>query len=303
MSMKCPARPMLLLCSMALLLAGCDNLTLSKQQRQLNDAIRKDIAIDPSRMDAAYRDGEPPLHIALSDHLPTLFYWLLDRGADPNVRDGRGMTALHEAVFFDSPNHSAMRALLDRGAVIDARGNGGETPLHLAAFLSHAATAEVLLAAGADPNARSDLGKTPLHNAATPQPTASPEEATRTIQVLIAGGANVNAPSTSGDTPLHYAALIGSDLAARTLLGKGAQVDASGVAGRTALHVAATFAKASIAEILLDAGADPNRRDDRGLTPLAVALRYPAITGSAERTGPVDTSAVVDVLKRFGATD
>jgi len=69
------------------------------------------------------------------------------------------------------------------------------------------------------------------------------------------------------------------------------------------LHVAATFAKASIAEILLDAGADPNRRDDRGLTPLAVALRYPAITGSEERTGPVDTSAVVDVLKRFGATD
>ncbi len=109
------------------------------------------------------RHGKPPLHISIAGPLcPHSLNWLLDRGADPNVQDGRGMTALHEAVFFDSPNHSAMRALLDRGAVMDARGNGGETPLHLAAFLSRAATAEVLLAAGADPNARSDLGKTPL---------------------------------------------------------------------------------------------------------------------------------------------
>jgi ankyrin repeat protein len=294
---------LLLLFSMTLLLAGCNNLTLSKEQRQLNDAIKEAVVTDPSRINAAYRDGEPPLHLALSSHLPALFYWLLDRGADPNVRDQRGLTPLHEAVFFDSPDHRAIRALLDRGAVIDARGNDGETPLHLAAFLSHAATAERLLAAGADPNARSDLGKTPLHNASTPQPTASPEEATRTIHVLVAGGADLNAHTTAGDTPLHYAALIGSDLAARTLLGEGAQVDAAGAGGRTALHVAAAFAKAGIAEILLDAGADPNRRDDQGLTPLAVSLRYPAITGSAERTGPVDTSAVVEMLKQAGATD
>jgi len=277
----------------ALIVTGCDDLLLSKDQKETSSAIRQAITADPSRIDAPYADGEPPLHIALTYHLPALFDWLLEHGADPNARDTRGKTALHKAVIFDSPDHKAMRALLRHGADVNDKDDVGETPLHLAAFLSRASSVEALLAARADPNARDQLGKTPLHNASTPQPTASPENAARTIRLLIAKGADPNAHKTNGDTPLHLAALIGSVLATRTLLSEGAQVDAPGLGGGTALHVAAQFGKPDVAEVLLKAGADPNRRDDNGLTPLARALHYPAVTASAQGAGNVDTSAVV----------
>jgi ankyrin repeat protein len=292
----------------ALLFAGwlfvsCDDVDLSKEQRQLNDAIKHEIAFEPSRINMPYLNGEPPVHVALSNQLPGLFRWLLDRGADPNVRDEEGATALHKAVLFDSRDHRSLRALLRHGGKINAAGKDGGTPLHVAAFFSRATTVETLLTAGGDPNARDKLGGTPLHSASTPQPTARPEDVVRTIHLLVAGGADVAARRTRGDTPLHMAALIGSDIAARSLLREGAPVNEAGPSGETALHVAAVFGKANIAQLLLEAGAAPNPRDAAGLTPLGRALHYPAVTASAQRTGLVDTSAVVEVLKRFGGTD
>ena len=283
------------------LFASCDNLTLSKEQRQVNDAIRLAIAADPSRINKPYADGAPPLHMALEHHIPALFDWLLDHGADPNVQDQRGQTALHKAVF-DSPDHKPMRALLKRGANVNAKDGYGYTPLHSAALSSRPSAVEVLLAAGADPNARDQWDKTPLHYASGPQPFAIPENVVRTIHLLVAAGADLQAQGKC-NPPLHTAAVIGSTLAVQTLLSQGAQVDARGMGGRTALHVAAVFAKPEVAEILLKAGADPNRRDDRGFTPLGLAMHYPAFTSNAERTGPVDTRAVVEVLRRFGATN
>jgi ankyrin repeat protein len=282
-----------------LLVLGCGDQLLSKEQQQLSAAVKQAITQNPRRIDEPYADGEPPLHIALTNHLPGLFDWLLDRGADPNVRDKRGETALHKAVIFDSPDHAAMRALLKRGADVNAKGDDGGTPLHLAAYLSRATSVEALLAAGADPNARDRLGETPLHGASAPQPTASPADVERTIHLLLAGGADPGARQTNGGSPLHRAALAGSVVATRSLLSEGVPVDLQGMAGQTALHVAATFARPQVAEILLVAGADPNRRDDSGLTPLARALHYPAASG----TGPVDTREVVDLLRRFGATE
>lgn len=287
----------------ALLLAACDDLVLSKEQRQLNDAIRQAIATDPSRINAPYADGMPPLHIALINHLPTLFDWLLKQGADPNAPDQRGETAVHKAVIFDSPDHRALRALRKRGADVNRRSDHGSAPLHVAALLSRASAVEALLAAGADPNVRDQLGEAPLHRAAAPQPTATAANVALTIHLLVAGGADVAAHKANGETPLHIAALSGSVLAIHNLLGEGAPVDVPGLGGGTALHVAATFARPEVAEVLLKAGAEPNSRDGSGRTPLGRALHYPATTSNAQRTGPVDTSAVVAVLRSYGAFD
>ena len=287
----------------ALLAAGCEKLLMSKEQRALTEAVEQAITRDPSRLNAPYEDGEPPLHIALLNDLPGLFDWLLARGADPDVQDQRGESALHHAVIVDVHDQRATRALLDHGANINLQRNDGSTALHVAALLSRAANVQMLLEAGADPNASDNLGDTPLHHAAAPQPTATPQDAALTIHRLVAGGADVSAYRNNGDTPLHVAALLGSVLASRTLLKEGAEIDLPGAGGATALHVAAAFANTEVAEVLLVAGADPNRKDDAGLTPLGRALHAPAVTAGPKRTGTVDTSEVVRLLRRFGAID
>ncbi len=287
----------------AMLLAGCGDSLLSKEQRQVNDAVRQAVTENPSRVNAPCAHSDPPLHVALRNGLPELFRWLLERGADANVRDSRGDPILHTAVIFDLTDQTATQALLKHGAKVNGRRSDGGTPLHTAAALSRPASVKTLLAAGADPNAPDEWGETPLHKASVPQPTASPENATETIHLLVAGGANPAARKKNGDRPLHSAALIGSAIAARALLKEGAQADAPGCGGGTALHVAAQFARPQVAEILLQAGANPNLCDDRGMTPLARARYAPAITIRGRGAGAVDTGAVVEVLRRFGAAE
>jgi ankyrin repeat protein len=94
----------------------------------------------------------------------------LERGADIHAADKNGVTALHHAVRFRSPE--AVKTLLAHGANVNqsCRRNGS-TPLHRAATHSGApgtagkdeAAKEIirmLIAAGADPSITNKSGKT-----------------------------------------------------------------------------------------------------------------------------------------------
>ena len=78
--------------------------------------------------------GDRPLHLAAAAGSPELVEMLLDAGADPNGRSGRGETPLHAAAGADEYRGVAVtRLLVARGA--DARVTDvlGETPVHKAA--------------------------------------------------------------------------------------------------------------------------------------------------------------------------
>lgn len=99
--------------------------------------------------------GESAIHIVTKRRDTTWLSFLLAKGANPNMRDAAGNTALMIAAQLGYAEGIAL--LLDRNATVDLPNNAGETPLIRAVQLRDLATVRALLAAGANPN-RSDTG-------------------------------------------------------------------------------------------------------------------------------------------------
>ena len=188
---------------------------------------------------------------------------LLDEGADPNVAQGDGLTALHLAA--QEGNLEIVEVLLGAGAKVEAKTRIGDfTPLHLASGGAHATVALMLIEAGADPGAMSTTsGVTPLHLAAKAMNGES------AVRELLAHGAPVNArESAAGQTPLMFAASYGRTAAVHELLSHGADPTLS----TAVVDVLKRLAIDREAQVRLQEASTEIRRNspegtDRGLSP------------------------------------
>ncbi|KAL6072068.1 26S proteasome non-ATPase regulatory subunit 10 [Balamuthia mandrillaris] len=173
---------------------------------------------------------------------------LRERGANPNVVDERGYTALHYASSLGY--EEIAQYLMDFGAKIDKRDNNGNTPLCWAAFWGHIRVVESLVEQGADMNLSNYEGLTPLHLAVT----YGHQEM---VLFLADHGSMLNAATLHGDTPLHRAAALGYEDIVLSLLQHGAFLDPRDDNGETPLHYAAREGCLSTVRALINAGADP----------------------------------------------
>ncbi len=101
--------------------------------------------------------GRTGLHIAADRRDVAWLAYLLNRGANPNIADRRGVTPLMRASqlgFFDG-----VQQLVAKGARVDAPNATGETPLILAVHRRDTAMMRVLLQAGADPDRSDNSGR------------------------------------------------------------------------------------------------------------------------------------------------
>ena len=143
---------------------------------------------------------------------------LLKAGADVNVAQGDGMTALHWSAENRSVEMAAM--LIYAGANVEAVTRiGGYTPLHLASRSGSAAIVQELLEAGANPTVASSAGgATPLHFAASASSRGS-------VISFLDHGAEIDARESDWEqTPLMFAASLGSTEIVEMLLSLGADV-------------------------------------------------------------------------------
>ncbi len=227
----------------------------------------------------------------------------LEGGADVNVDQGDGMTALHWAAHKD--NLEMARLLLDAGADVE-RGTrlGSIVPLFLAATNGSASMIEMLVDAGADANATNELGTTVLMKAAA---SGSVDAVTH----LLDNGASLDVRERAREqTALMFAAGLDRAPVVRLLAKRGADLDAiskmvpvgndlvdeegnpipapsrtgitrtrprgegrvTGMGGMTALHYAARGGLIDTVRALVEVGADVDRINpvDR-TTPLIVA--------------------------------
>ncbi len=94
--------------------------------------------------------GEGALHIVIKRGDETYLRYLLARGADPNLRDGRGDTPLLLAVQYGQ--NGMVEILTKAKANVNLGNGGGETPLSRAVQKRDLALVRELLAAGANPD-------------------------------------------------------------------------------------------------------------------------------------------------------
>ncbi|MGD2181510.1 ankyrin repeat domain-containing protein [Lusitaniella coriacea] len=179
----------------------------------------------------------------------------LDKGVDPDVRKGQGVTPLCIATY--DGNREIAELLLDRGAEINQglEEENGVNPLLNAARFGDEEFVKILLARGA---------KIGLHFAAL-------QGDIDVVKEYLERGSPIQSMRNRGMTPLHLAALGNQRETAELLLEYGADINFETPASETALHQAVRGQSKEVIELLADRGADLNPIGLAG-TPLQLAI-------------------------------
>jgi len=212
--------------------------------------------------------GMTPLMQAAQETLPaSKIQLLLDKGADPKLRDEKGNTVLHYLAWWtqydmimggkEESHAEAVRILAKHDADVNARGSHGMTALMWAAGRYHLLTLRTLLACGAKVDIQDDQGRTALTWA------ARDGQKSDDVQMLLKAGAHIR---------LQDALLLEDFPKAAQLLEDRNATTGRGPYGETLLMIAAEKGRSDILQTLLERGADVNAHDEQGMTALMLAI-------------------------------
>lgn len=101
--------------------------------------------------------GETALHIVTERRDALWIRFLTSRGANPNIRDKRGITPLQLAVTLGFVE--GVEQLIKAGAEVEVTDSAGETPLIAAVHRRDPALVRLLLEKGADPDRADNSGR------------------------------------------------------------------------------------------------------------------------------------------------
>ena len=178
--------------------------------------------------------------------------YLIRNGADVNVQDYQGNTALFFASYgykITEDDYSENKKMYIEKAKYGESGNALSNS-YLDVMIS-------LLEKGADPNISNNLGQIPLHAAIN-------DVNLEGMKILLEKGSKINTKDNNLSTCLTFA-IIGNQVnALKLLLEEGADVNARDANGVTALHIAAYKGYYDCVKLLLEYNADPNIEDIQG---------------------------------------
>ena len=272
-------------------------------------SFKKRLSEDPEAANLRAFGGATPLMYAALYGDSESVRLLLERGADPNIKNDAGATALMWAV----DDAEKTRLLLERGADVNAKSENGRTPLLIAARrFGSAAVVKLLLERGADPSVKS----ADIFGDITPLTEAARMGDAQVMRMLIERGAN---PKSAGSLALYYAIRadcsqcsdmlipsldkkdlsmasnllappLGDGLATKSLLDLGADVNVRDPGGRTTLMLAASSDSLPVETVktLISKGADIHAKSPAGQTALDLAKQRGDTT-------------IVDLLVKAGA--
>ncbi|KFA79048.1 hypothetical protein S40288_08774 [Stachybotrys chartarum IBT 40288] len=205
--------------------------------------------------------GETPCLLAVKGS-SSMMKLLLDNGANPNVRDKTGKTAVMLASV--KGYNLILGLLLDRGAEIDTKNDEGDTPILLTLQRGYLETVKLLIERGADINIKNEMGRTAVM-------LASVHGYRTIVELLLDRGAEIDAKNKEGDSSLLLALQNGFPETAKLLIARGADINVKNKMGHTPVSLASTHGYTTIFELLLKKRETLASFDENGNTPLHLA--------------------------------
>ncbi|KAH0424778.1 hypothetical protein CcaCcLH18_11334 [Colletotrichum camelliae] len=178
-------------------------------------------------------DGRLPLHWAVSSNCIEIVILLAQqRGFDPDIQDGSGWTPLMIAASIKD-GEGLVHLLLQKGADVNLKNHNGQSALHFVASKNNLDVAKMLLNhyPPASTRVRDKRGQYPVHRAAAVGSIPM-------TKLLVNNKSPLNATDTSGYTALHHAVAEGHGDAAVALLKAGADCSKKNHDGCLALDLA-----------------------------------------------------------------
>ncbi len=166
---------------------------------------------------------------------------LLKKGADVNVKDEDGRTALMKAANLGKLD--VVKCLAELGADWEAKDECGKTALMTAANYGELEVVKYLVEGGADLEAKNGYGETALMKAVN-------WGTLDVVKCLVEGGADVNASDKYGNTALSWAVYNGHLEMVKYLAECGVDLEAKNEDGDTALDIARKREKADCVKFL-----------------------------------------------------
>jgi ankyrin repeat protein len=228
--------------------------------------------------------------------------FLLDRGADPNIIDAYGRTALYAVIDIRNQDWSALP---------ERKSDDPMPSLDLAkALLSHGARPDTALTRALPGRSGMDSGDTTLDEGATPFMRAARSGDAAAMRLLLEVGADPKLTTKDGNNALLFAAGVGyrdkntkgteSEAleALKITIEAGLDVKQANSRGETALHGAASRGADTIVQFLVDHGAPLNVKNNQKMTPLDFALGKNSFAQL-----PVPHDSTVALLKKLEALE
>jgi ankyrin repeat protein len=235
------------------------------------------------------QEGTTALQIAIINIHYDLANLLLEKGADANVTDSSGMTALYATVDMRAPANMLTRPEPKLRDELDALGL-------VRSMLAHGANPNIQLKKPIIGRHHNLVGDASLTEGATALARASKTCDLPIMRALLDGGADATLTLANRTTTAMIAAGGNAPepkvLEAVTLLVEhGVDVNAFNANGQTVLHSAAQRGQNSVIEYVAGHGAKLDRRDKQGRTALDIAL---GAAGPGRRQGRAATAPVVN---------
>lgn len=188
----------------------------------------------------AQYNGRNALHVACEEGSFEIVKMLLEQGADVNSRmdEGKGLTALQNAISAYKYNFDIIKLLLDMGADVNTIGPYDTVAVSLAVQKTEDKSKSLkvlnlLIDKGANVNPEVKGKKAPLILAITYR---RPDM----LEVLLNNGADANRTGKDSKSPLHYAVEGGDIESVKLLIAHKAEVDVKDKKGKTPLDYAKT---------------------------------------------------------------